>query len=122
MRAFWPIEKAVVEAAARDFPRYADVLGRQLETAQVTEFENTGGGFYSDVSVGADVPLVPDKRYLDGAHARVRGIEDGMGFILFFKNGRLSLIEGYCKGVSPTIDIDFATVDFDVRPWSEPFE
>ena len=98
MRALWPIERAVLEATAHDYPAFADDIRRQAETAQVSEFENSGAGFFSTLSVAPDAPLLPDKSPLDGAYGTVEGIEHGMGFVVFLDRGRLSLIEGYCHG------------------------
>ena len=118
MRALWPIEKAVLDAAAQDYPAYADSLRQQIETAQVTAFENTGAGFFSTVSVPIDAPRLPDKSPLDGAHGSVDGVEDAMGFIVFLEDGRLSQIEGYSRAIRSTVEIDFATVEFSLRPYS----
>jgi hypothetical protein len=48
----------------------------------------------------------------------VCGIEDGMGFIVFLTEGRLSMIEGYCNGGGPSSDIDFSRVAFELKSWS----
>ena len=118
VRPLWPIERAVLEATAHDYPAFADNIRRQAETAQVTEFENSGAGFFSTVSVTPDAPLLPDKLPLDGAYGSVEGIEHGMGFVVFLEGGRLSLIEGYCHGNVSTGGVDFSAVKFDVKPWS----
>ncbi len=41
-----------------------------------------------------------------------------MGFVVFLEGGHLSLIEGYCQGNDSTVGVDFAGVNFDVKPWS----
>lgn len=120
MRSLWPIEQAVLEATAQEYPAYANHLRSQAKSAQVSEFENSGAGFFSAVSISREAPLLPDKAYVDGAHGSVEGIEHGMGFIVFLEGGRLSLIEGYCHGNVSTDDVDFSTVDFEVMPWSTP--
>jgi hypothetical protein len=122
MRALWPIERAVLDATAQDYPASADSIRQQIETAQVTAFENTGAGFFSTVSVPADAPRLPNKSPLDGAHGNVNGVEDGMGFVVFLEDGRLSLVEGYCQAITSTVDIDFATVNFNLRPYSAGYE
>ena len=45
-----------------------------------------------------------------------------MGFIVFLKDGRVSLIEGYCHGDDSTGGLDFARLKFDLRPWSKAAE
>jgi len=91
---------------------------RQAETACVTEFENTGAGFFSTISVGAHPPLLTAASPLDGGRGSVDGIEFGMGFLIFHENGRVTLIEGYSFGDDSTVDIDFEAVSFDLKPWS----
>lgn len=122
MRALWPIERAVLDATSQDYPTLADILRQQIETAQVSAFENTGVGFFSTVSVPADVPRLPDKSPLDAAHGSVNGVEDGMGFLVFLEDGRLSLIEGYCQAIISTVGIDFETVTFNLKPYSAGYE
>lgn len=93
-----------------------------MEAAQVTAFENTGAGFFSTVSVPADAPRLPEKSPLDGAHGSVDGVADAMGFIVFLEGGHLSVIEGYAQAIKSTAEIDFATVEFQLRPYSAGFE
>jgi hypothetical protein len=40
-----------------------------------------------------------------------------MGFLVFLEDGYVSTIEGYTYDGS-TVDIDFETVAFDVKPWN----
>lgn len=122
VRALWPIERAVLEATAEDYPQSASALQGQTETAMVAKFENTGAGFFSTISVAADAPALAEKSPLDGAYANVEGIEHGMGFIVFMDSGRVSLIEGYCHGNVSTVDVDFSEVRFELRPWSKAAE
>ena len=119
MRPLWPIERAVIEATANDYPALADDLRRQAETAGVTSFENSGGGFFSNVTVSTDAPALPNNSRLEGAIGAVEGIEHGMGFIVSLEDGRLSVIEGYSHGGASTADVDFAVARFDIRPWSK---
>ena len=108
----------IQESTRQGNPRVA----RQMEAAQVTAFENTGAGFYSTVSVPADAPRLPDEQsVLDGAHGSVNGVADAMGFIVFLQDGRLSEIEGYTHAIDSTAEIEFATVDFQLRPYGAGF-
>ena len=72
-----------------------------METAQVVSFENSGVGFFSNLAVGDDTPLLAETSPLSGAYGDVVGIEHGMGFIVFLKEGRIAVIEGYCNGDTP---------------------
>ena len=117
MRPLWPIEREVLEITAAEYPASAGALRRQIDTAQVVGFENSGVGFFSDLTVAPDAPLLSEKSPLSGAYGSVLGVEEGMGFIVFLNDGRLSMIEGYCNGGGPTTDIDFSRVVFGLMPW-----
>jgi hypothetical protein len=118
VRSLWPIERAVLEAAAHDYQASANSLREQIAAAQVTDFENTGVGFFSTVSVSPAAPRLTDKSPLDAATGSVDDVEHGMGFLVFLEDGYVSLIEGYTYGDVSTLDIDFASVDFNLKPWS----
>ena len=119
MRALWDIERAVLEATAQDYPKSANALRLLAQTAMVVDFENTGAGFFSTIMVSDDAPPLRENSPLDGAYANVEGIEHGMGFLVFLKDSRVSLIEGYCHGDVSTVGLDFSRVKFDLRPWSK---
>ncbi len=118
MRSLWPIEREVLEITAAEYPASGEILRRQIEGVQVVSFENSGAGFFSNLAVSADVPLLAETSPLSGAYGDVVGIEHGMGFIVFLKEGRISMIEGYCNGHTPTQDFDFSGSTFELRPWS----
>ena len=118
MRSLWPIERAVLEAAAHDYQASADRLREQIAAAQVTDFENTGTGFFSTLTVSPEAPRLTDKSPLDAATGSVGSIEHGMGFLVFLENGYVYLIEGYTYGDVSTVRVDFESVNFDVKPWS----
>ena len=117
MRKLWPIERAVLEAAAHDYQASAHALREQIATAQVTNFENTGVGFFSTVKVSPETPRLTDQSPLDAATGSVASIPHGMGFLVFLEDGHICLIEGYTYDGS-TVDLDFETVAFDLKPWS----
>jgi hypothetical protein len=118
MRPLWPIEREVLEITAAEYSGSAYVLRRQIDTAQVTSFENSGAGFFSELAVADDAPLLSETSPLSGAYGSVLGIEHGMGFIVFLRDGRLSMIEGYCDAGGPTTDIDFSRAVYGLMPWS----
>lgn len=45
-----------------------------------------------------------------------------MCFLVFLKDGWVSLIEGYCHGDVSTVGLDFSRVEFELRPWSKAAE
>ncbi len=100
-----------------EYPASVDALRRQLDGAQVVSFENSGAGFFSDIVISAGAPLIMEESPLNGGYGSVCGIEDGMGFIVWLDEGRLSAIEGYCNGNGPTSEIDFSCAAFELKPW-----
>ena len=70
-------------------------LARQVLNASVIRRENTGAGFYTHFDVGDGpynhLPDLTDRM----VEARVEGLQHGIGFILWVKNGRLDVLEGY---------------------------
>ncbi len=118
MRPLWPIEREVLEITAAEYPASGEVLRRQIETAQVVSFENSGAGFFSNLAVGDGTPLLAETSPLSGAYGDVVGIEHGMGFIVFLQEGRISVIEGYCNADTPTGNFDFSCAAYELRPWS----
>lgn len=118
MRPLWPIEREVLEITAAEYSGSAEAIHRQIDTAQVVSFENSGAGFFSNLAVANDSPLLSEKSPLNGAYGSVLGIEHGMGFIVFLKDGRLSMIEGYCNGGGPTTNFDFSRAVYGLMPWT----
>lgn len=118
MRSLWPIERKVLELTAAEYPASGEILHWQIEGAQVVSFENSGAGFFSNLVVSAEAPLLAETSPLTGVHGDVVGIEHAMGFIVFLTEGRISMIEGYCNGDTSTQDIDFSGSTFELRPWS----
>ena len=118
MRPLWPIEQEILAIAAAAYPASATALRQQISTTYVVSYENSGAGFFSDLVVAASAPLLAEKSPLDAAYGNVAGIEHGMGFIVFLKDGRLSMIEGYCNAGEATAEIDFSQATFELMPWS----
>jgi len=118
MRPLWPIEREVLKITAAEYPDSAETLRRQIDTAQVANFKNSGKGFFSYLAITGDVPVLTETSPLSGAYGSVLGIEDSMGFIVFLKNGRISMIEGYCYGSGPTTHIDFSRAVYGLTPYS----
>jgi hypothetical protein len=117
MRPLWPIEREVLEIAAAECSCSAEAIRHQIDTAQVVSFENSGAGFFSNLVVAEDAPVLPEKSRLSGAYGSVLGIEHGMGFIVFLQDGRLAMIEGYCNDSVPTKDLDFSRAVYELMPW-----
>ena len=91
----------------------APELRAQYAVARVEGRESTGVGFFIDFAVPAEAPRIvpPDLEF--GADAI---LTDGtaVGFILFVRDGALTMLEGYTFGDDPW------PVDARIRHWEEP--
>jgi hypothetical protein len=112
--AFTPLERAVLRAICERPSIDRVALETQLATATVIRRENTGAGFYTQMAVQRDsVASVGGERRRIGPAATVEGLERGMGFILWLKEGFADCLEGYCYSESTT-GIDFDRVSFEL--------
>jgi hypothetical protein len=115
MASFTDMETAALQAIFAETPALSLELQRQLNRAEVTSRENTGGGFFTEIAVPDDGPRVKCPKVLGYAtHARVEGLEDGLGFILFMKNGKLRLLEGHAWGRESTASLDLNNLSFEI--------
>jgi hypothetical protein len=115
MSDFTQMEAAVLDAIFSETPAMSSVLARQLHRATVTKRENTGGGFFTNIAVSEDAPRVECPKVLGYAtHARVEGLEHGLGFVLFMEDGKLHLLEGYAYGPESTASLDLDNLSFEI--------
>ncbi|TPG21058.1 hypothetical protein EAH87_06925 [Sphingomonas koreensis] len=114
MSTFTPLERAALNAIVRETPEFRTALERQISSAKVQSRENTGGGFFVDLEVHLDIEgVIGDKGpFGKSVYIGVEGLEYGLGAILFVKDGRLSLLEGYAVGAEDTSSVDFTDVEF----------
>ena len=100
---FTPLERAVLAEICRLHPDDQHMLESQLSAATFRSRENTGCGFLTCFVVDrAASTELPGLRLRNGPAARVEGLEHGMGFILWLKEGYADCLEGYCFGESTT--------------------
>jgi hypothetical protein len=115
MGEFTKLEEAALRSIFAETPELAAVLERQLENASVARRENTGGGFFTTISVPSAAPKVNSERVLGyETSAHVVGLEYGFGFVLFMENGALNLLEGYAWGPEDTATLDLANLEFEI--------
>jgi hypothetical protein len=115
MTRFTELELAALHSIFSETAELAPGLERQLATATVTERENSGAGFFTRIAVGGDAPAVNSPKVLGHeTSARVAGLDDGLGFVLFMEQGRLHLLEGYANSPESTAALDLAHVSFEV--------
>ena len=113
---FTPLEQAVLSAICEEHPNDRAAMEAQLSTATLKTRENTGAGFftYFDVQRIGISPL-GGRRLRDGPNAKIKGLQHGMGFILWFKEGYAHCLEGYAHADSTT-EVDWQSVAFELDP------
>jgi hypothetical protein len=113
---FTPVEQAVLSAICQEHPNDRAAMEAQLATATLKTRENTGAGFftYFDVQRVGTSPIggLPLR---DGPNAKIKGLQHGMGFILWFKEGYAHCLEGYAHADS-TMNVDWHLVSFELDP------
>jgi len=115
MTAFTDLELAALHSIFSETPDLIVDLEQQLASASVTKRENSGGGFFTDIAVSDDVPSANSPKVLGyETSARVEGLEQGLGFVLFMENGRLHMLEGYAWGPESTAALDLTDLTFEI--------
>src|ERR1700730_6083719 len=100
---FTPLERAVLRAICEVHLVDRAALEAQLSTAIVLSRENTGAGSYTRFSIErSSVAAIVGERLRPGPSARINGLEHGMGFILWLKEGYADCLEAYSYGESTT--------------------
>lgn len=121
MSAFTDLEVAALRAIFAETPELAPALARQFKAAEVSNRENSGGGFFTTIRVADDAPAVESPSVLGYAtQARISGLEHGFGFVLFVKTGKLHMLEGFAWGPESTHDLDLTALRFEV--YNEPVQ
>jgi hypothetical protein len=105
------LEQAVLDAIALQVPEVADVLAGQQGQVRVTARENTGAGFYTTLDVSRGSPIKGVASPLGDVGATVVGLQHGMGFLLWLRDGHIHQLEGFSYGES-TSGVDFERVAF----------
>ena len=123
--ALTKLEIAVMRSIFAETPMLEAALLAQLQHAKTADRENTGAGFFTKLHVDDEANSIDCPRVLGNETlARVEGLSEPMGFVLFTKNGRLDLLEGFTFGPESTADLDLQSVEFELfrqaptpRPW-----
>lgn len=111
---FTRLELAALHAIFAETPDFTDSLATQLASATVTDRENTGHGFFTSIEVGVDAPRVAAGNLGKTTHAKVAGLDPGMGFVLFLKEGLIKTLEGYAFSPDDTTSLDLADLEFSI--------
>ena len=109
-----PLEQAVLRAICDKYPPDKAILEAQLSAATFLRRENTGVGFYTYLFVDrTSSPIGGDRFRYGPAPVKVDGLEHGMGFILWLKEGYADCLEGFSYDESTTA-IAFDQVSFEL--------
>ena len=115
---FTRLENSVLKAICEMYPADSATLQAQLLTAVVHSRENTGGGFFTTFKVEHDSCLaIGGERLRNGIEAKIDGLQYGMGFILWLKEGYAECLEGYAYAES-TVEIDLEQIVFELEKTS----
>lgn len=111
---FTSLERAVLTAICNMYSADRAALEAQLSTATLLRRENTGAGFFTRFAVDhASSAAIGGMRLRDGPTTKVDGLEHGMGFILWLKEGYADCLEGYAYAESTT-GIVLETAGFEI--------
>jgi len=108
------LESAALLAISEQLdPGDRESFALQVAALTVRSRENTGAGFFThfDVDNSSVTNPLPDLRSLS-VEAEVEGLSDGLGFILWVKEGRIDFLEGYTFGPDSTKELDLTTIKF----------
>jgi hypothetical protein len=77
-----------------------ETLRRQYDCATVKDVELTGVGFYISYLIPEHAPRIQGKKsfYIGDLYGEIEGVNDGVGFVLFVKDGIIDLLEGHTYG------------------------
>ncbi|SFM17158.1 hypothetical protein SAMN03159423_5769 [Bradyrhizobium sp. NFR13] len=117
MASLTPLEAAVLQEHGNQLAREdAAALRAQTTNASVLNRENTGAGFYTYFSVErAAAPSIKSDTRQCYIAAKVNGVEDALGFILWLNDGYVDFLEGYTMNLEGTSDLNFTALDFELR-------
>jgi hypothetical protein len=111
---FTTLEQAVLAEIWDMYSADRVALEAQLSTATLLSRENTGAGFFTRFSVDrASSTAIGGERLRAGPQAKIDGLEHGMGFILWLKEGYADCLEGYSYAESTT-GIDLEAAGFEI--------
>lgn len=100
---FTPLERSVLFAICEMHPEDRTALEGQLSAAVVLSRENTGAGSYTHFCIERSSQTPIEGEHLRrGPEVKIQGLEHGMGFILWLKEGYADCLEGYSYGESTT--------------------
>jgi hypothetical protein len=110
MEVLSSLEQAVLDAIALQVPEVAYAFAGPHVKVHVTARKNTGAGFYTTLDVSRRSPIEGVASPVGDIGAAIAGLEHGMGFLLWLRDGHIHKLEGYAY--EDTSGIDFERVAF----------
>lgn len=103
---FKQFEREVMALIAKEKPEYEAKIMAQYDKARVTGREFTGRGFFTDFEVADPADSFGDgiKEPFGSISVNFPSLKYGAGFVLFVKNGFITMLEGYTYGNEPWPD------------------
>jgi hypothetical protein len=96
MQNLTKFEYAVLEKLLRgDHPILVELYG-QLSTCNVRDREMSGIGFFTYLKVPSELKKTNINLRFGDVIAEIPELKNGAGFVLYVKNGKLEMLEGYC--------------------------
>ena len=94
---FEKFESEVMDYILNEEPKVSEALNRQYKSAKVISREFTRVGFFTDYEIEDTSLKIPAEFSQPTGRLQVSfpGLVYGAGFILFFKDGLISMLEGY---------------------------
>lgn len=91
-------ERAVLEKLLEGNHPVLASLRAQLYSCQVSGWESTGYGFFTNLKVDRSLKPAPTSRpriQIVDVGGKIRGLKHGAGFVLFVTDGYLDFLEGF---------------------------
>jgi hypothetical protein len=110
------LETAVLHEICKQLgPQGRSALEAQIDGISVRHRENTGAGFYTHFSMKAEPArqIHEDTKECTVA-AKINGLENALGFILWLRDGYVDHLEGYTMALEGTAGMDLAALDFEL--------
>ncbi len=97
MRNLTELEDRVLDILLRGENETLTILREQSKRIQVSSREMTGVGFYTEFEVTPDAPRILGRPAfkLGDVNGTAGNVRNGIGFLLYVKDGVLSMLEGY---------------------------
>lgn len=95
MEGLTNLEQAVLDKLLSGKHPVLATLRAQAEKARLVERQRSGVGFFCAFEVPLGVPTVEGDFQIDDVHGELPSLAHGAGFVLFVRDGRLDMLEGF---------------------------